>query len=44
MKIVRKAGLVVATTAVTVGMLGFVAPAQAMDSSWGCGGYCRKAP
>ena len=44
MKILRKAGLVVATTAVTLGLLGVAAPAQAMDSSWGCGGYCRTAP
>ncbi|ANH37846.1 hypothetical protein I601_1409 [Nocardioides dokdonensis FR1436] len=43
MKIVRKAGALVAATALAVGLLGAAAPAQAMDSSWGCGG-CRPAP
>lgn len=43
MKIVRKASLVIAAAAVGVGFLGMSAPAQAMDSSWGCGGYCRPS-
>ncbi|MEN8706243.1 hypothetical protein BKA08_001386 [Nocardioides marinisabuli] len=44
MKIVRKAGVVVASAAVTVSLLGLMSPAEARDSSWGCGGYCRQAP
>lgn len=43
MTIVRKAGAILAATALAVGLLGFAAPVQAMDSSWGCGG-CRSAP
>ena len=44
MKIVRKTGVVVATAIMTLGVLGAAAPAQARDTSWGCGGFCRAAP
>lgn len=44
MKIVRKTGVVVATAIMTLGVLGAAAPAQAYDTSWGCGGFCRSAP
>lgn len=43
MQLVRKAALVVATTALSLGVLGAAAPAQAMDTSWGCGGHCRPS-
>ena len=36
MKIVQKFAIVVATAAMGVGLLG--SPAEARDSSWGCGG------
>lgn len=42
MKIVRRAGVVVATAIMTLGAFGAMAPAQA-DTSWGCGGFCRPA-
>lgn len=41
MNIARKIVITVAATALSVGLLGVSAPAQAKDSSWGCGGYCR---
>ncbi|MCM0621109.1 hypothetical protein [Nocardioides bruguierae] len=42
MKIVRKAGIVVATAALGLGLAAVTtAPAQAVDTSWGCGGYCK---
>ncbi|VXC37842.1 hypothetical protein [Nocardioides sp. AX2bis] len=40
MNITRKIGITVAATAVSLGLLGVSAPAQARDSSWGCGGPC----
>jgi len=40
MSIVRKFGITIAATAVSLGLLGISAPAQA-DTSWGCGGYCK---
>ncbi len=40
MNIARKVGITVAATAVSLGLLGVSAPAQARDSSWGCGGPC----
>ena len=40
MDITRKIGITVAATAVALGLLGVSAPAQARDSSWGCGGPC----
>ncbi|MFA6299425.1 MAG: hypothetical protein WCS84_13515 [Nocardioides sp.] len=44
MNIARKIVITVAAGALSVGLLGISAPAQAMkDSSWGCGGYCRVA-
>lgn len=43
MKFARRLGIVIAATTVSLGLLGLTAPAQA-DSSWGCGGYCVKAP
>ncbi len=41
MKIATKIGMVVATVAMSIGLLG--APADARDSSWGCPG-CKVAP
>lgn len=43
MSITRKIGIIVAATAVSLGLLGVSAPAQARDSSWGCGGPCLVA-
>lgn len=43
MNIARKLGIIVAASALSVGLLGVSAPAEARDSSWGCGGYCRTA-
>jgi hypothetical protein len=43
MNIARKLGIIVAASALSVGLLGVSAPAQAKDTSWGCGGYCRTA-
>jgi hypothetical protein len=40
MNITRKIGITVAATAVSLGLLGVSAPAQARDTSWGCGGPC----
>jgi len=40
MKNVRRAGIVLAATVMSFGLLGISAPANA-DSSWGCGGYCK---
>ena len=40
MSFTRKLGITVAATAISLGLLGVSAPAQAKDSSWGCGGYC----
>jgi hypothetical protein len=35
MKIVRRIGILVATAAVSVGIVGAAAPAHALDISWG---------
>jgi hypothetical protein len=43
MNFVRRAGIMIAAAAVSIGLLGIAAPAQA-DTSWGCGGYCRTLP
>ncbi|MDP3969091.1 MAG: hypothetical protein Q8Q02_12510 [Nocardioides sp.] len=43
MNIARKVVIAVAAGALSVGLLGISAPAQARDSSWGCGGFCRVA-
>jgi hypothetical protein len=43
MKFARRLAIVIAATAVSFGVLGSSAPAQA-DSSWGCGGYCLNSP
>ncbi|WP_168929681.1 hypothetical protein [Nocardioides sp. GY 10127] len=41
MKIVRRIGVVVATATLGLGLTAALAvPANAMDTSWGCGGYC----
>jgi hypothetical protein len=41
-KLARKAALMLAATAATVGLVAVSAPpAQALDSGWGCGGACR---
>jgi len=40
----RRAALVLAATVATVGLTAIATPsAQALDSSWGCGGACRVA-
>jgi hypothetical protein len=44
MTILRKAGVVLATSIMSLGVLGAVSPAEAKDTSWGCGGFCRTAP
>lgn len=44
MTILRKAGVVLATSIMSLGVLGVVSPAEARDTSWGCGGFCRSAP
>jgi hypothetical protein len=41
MTILRRAGVVLATSIMSLGVLGAVAPAEA-DTSWGCGGFCRS--
>lgn len=43
MNFTRKIVIAVAAGALSVGLLGVSAPAQARDSSWGCGGFCRAA-
>ena len=43
MNLARKITITLAATALSVGLLGVSAPAQAKDSSWGCGGFCRTA-
>ena len=40
MRMGRKLCITVAALAVSLGLVGVAAPAQAMDSSWGCGGAC----
>lgn len=44
MNFARKLCITVATVALSVGLVGVSAPAQAKDSSWGCGGHCLIAP
>lgn len=44
MKIARKLGVLVAAATMSLGLISIAPPAQAMDSSWGCGGRCRTAP
>ena len=41
MRIVRKVAVVLATAGLSLGLVGIAAPAQAIDTSWGCGGTCR---
>ena len=36
----RKLCITVAALAVSLGVVGVGAPAEAKDSSWGCGGLC----
>lgn len=43
MNITRKVCITVAAAAVSFGLLGVAAPAEARDSSWGCGGNCIVA-
>ena len=43
MRITRKVAVVLATAGLSLGLVGITAPAQA-DTSWGCGGYCLRAP
>ena len=42
--ILLRAGVVLTTSIMSLGVLGAVAPAEAKDTSWGCGGFCRTAP
>lgn len=44
MKILRRAGVVLAASIMSLSVLGVAAPAEARDTSWGCGGFCRPAP
>ena len=44
MKIAQKLGLAAVAGILTVSVVGLSAPAQAMDSSWGCGGWCKTGP
>ncbi|GAA4687137.1 hypothetical protein [Nocardioides nanhaiensis] len=41
MNFARKVCITVAATALSVGLLGVATPAEARDSSWGCGGACK---
>jgi hypothetical protein len=43
MNIARKVCITLAATAVSFGLLGFATPAEAKDTSWGCGGACAVA-
>ena len=43
MAFLRKAAIVVATAALTIGLAGVSAPANAGDTGWDCPG-CRNAP
>ena len=43
MAFLRKAAIVVATAAMTIGLAGVSAPANASDTGWDCPG-CRNAP
>jgi len=38
MNLARKVAITLAATGLSLGLLGMTAPAQAMDTSWGCGG------
>jgi hypothetical protein len=40
MEIARKVCITLAATAVSIGVLGVASPAEARDTSWGCGGAC----
>ena len=40
MNMARKVTVTLAAAAVSIGLLGVAAPAEARDSSWGCGGGC----
>lgn len=44
MGLFRKLVLTVAASMLSVGVLGALTPASAVDSSWGCSGFCRSAP
>ena len=44
MSFARKICITVAASALSLALVGVSAPAQAKDSSWGCGGHCRLAP
>ena len=39
----RLAAVALTTATLTVGWLAAAAPAQALDTSWGCGGHCRPS-
>jgi hypothetical protein len=43
MHFLRKAAIVVAAAAMTIGLAGVSCPAQAMDTGWDCRG-CRTVP
>ena len=45
MNLARKVCITVAVSAISFGLLGVAAPAQASkDTSWGCGGLCLVGP
>ena len=43
MQIKRLAAVVLTTAALTVAGLGTAGSAQALDTSWGCGGHCSSS-
>ena len=42
MKFARKIALATAAGVFGISLLGVSAPANAADSSWGCGGWCKS--
>jgi hypothetical protein len=45
MNMARRVCITLAATAVSLGLLGIAAPAEAVrDTSWGCGGACIAGP
>jgi len=44
MHILRKATMIVAGVAMTVGLIGVTAPAQAQDTGWDCPGCAHVKP
>ena len=44
MHILRKATMIVAGVAVTIGLIGVTVPAQAIDTGWDCKGCIQGTP